>query len=90
MHDQRLAVVEIGDEIFGAPAKVENPSALKTRGKALRKGNTQIMAPQFDARDRRADERRGQSAPHRFDFGQFGHNSGSSRHKSRRAGAARA
>ncbi len=85
-----MRIVEIGDEIFGAPAKVENAPALKTRGEALRKGKAQIMAAKLDPRDRRADERRGQSPPHRFDFGQFGHNSGSSRRKDRRAGAARA
>jgi hypothetical protein len=68
-----MAIVEIGEKIFRAPAKVENPPILKTLGKAFGKGKAQIVAPQLDALDRRADERGRQSPSHGFDFGQLWH-----------------
>ena len=73
MHDQRLSIVEIGDEIFRAAAQIENASALKARSEALGKGKAQIATAEFDARDRRADQRGREAPPHGFDFGQLRH-----------------
>jgi predicted nucleotidyltransferase len=75
MHDQRLAVVEIGEEIFGAPTQIEEAAPRQARGEIGRKGKAQIRAPLLDARDPRAKERRGEATPDRLDFGQFGHES---------------
>ena len=44
MHEKHVAVVELGQQIFGAAAKRGDPAALQPRGEALRKGKAQIAA----------------------------------------------
>jgi hypothetical protein len=72
MRDQRHAVVEIRNQIFGPAAHRGDPPAFKPRGEVHRKGKPQIRAPLFDPRDHRAFHHRLQSAANGLDFGQFG------------------
>ena len=73
MHDQRLMIIQHGDKIFRAPPERDNASLGQASRKIVRKGQTQILAPEFDSGERRAFQRRRQSQTNRFDFRQFRH-----------------
>jgi hypothetical protein len=73
MHDERMAVVEIGDQIFGAPAQGENAPPGEARREVFRKGKAQIASPLLDASDSCAGEHGFEAPPNRLDFGKFGH-----------------
>ncbi len=73
MKDQGGAVVEGGDEIFGAPGKALDAAAAQLFGEVFRERDAQVRSPQFNAQDARADQSRLESASDGFDLGQFGH-----------------
>lgn len=73
MRNQRVAVVEIDQQIFGAAAKADDGAAGNPVGESIGKGEAQIAAAQLQLGDAGALHRRRQAAFHRFDFWQFRH-----------------
>ena len=73
MHDDARAVVEIGEEIFGAPSEPLDPAALEPRGEAFWKGKAEVGPAQFERLDPRPLHHRAEAEADGFDFGQFGH-----------------
>jgi hypothetical protein len=68
MHDQHIAARQIGQKIFGAPAKRYHGLAAQALGKAGRKRETQIGPAQFHRHQARADHGRRQAPPDRLHF----------------------
>jgi hypothetical protein len=72
MGDEHAAIVEIGEQILGAPAKGDHPAPGETGDEARRKGNAQIAPPLLDAHEGGALHDHGEAAADRLDFRQFG------------------
>ncbi len=73
MRDQNLPVIEVEQQIFGAPRQRGDGPAFEARREAGRKGKTQILAPHLGGRDPVAQQSGLQPAADGFDFGKFGH-----------------
>jgi hypothetical protein len=73
MHDKHLAVIEPGEQVFGAPLKRLHCPAREPARERVRKRKAQIGAPLLDARKRLADEERLEPLAHGFDLGEFRH-----------------
>ena len=73
MHHQRLAVVEIGDEVFGAPPERGDAPAGQPVGETFGKRKPQIRAPSFDPLDQPPLHHGRKPPADGLDFGQFGH-----------------
>ena len=73
MQDEDRTVVEVAQEVFGAPRDPFDAAAREAGGKSPRQGKTQILAPQDGPDDAAAGQGELQSAADGFDFRQFGH-----------------
>jgi hypothetical protein len=73
MHDEDIAVIEIGQEIFGAPAERLDTPARQPAAEILRKGKAQIRPPLVHGEKPGADQRGFEAAAHGFDLGKLGH-----------------
>ncbi len=73
MHDEDVAPIQIGEQIFGPPPEAGNSSALQARGEALRQGEAEVRPPLFHFAEARADHGRLQPAADGLNFGKFGH-----------------
>ena len=73
MHDEHLAVVEPGQEIFGAPVERLDLSPFQPLAEALRQGKAQIGAPLLHAREGVAHENGLQAPAYGLDFRQLWH-----------------
>ncbi len=73
MRDQNLPVIEVEQQIFGAPRQRGDGPAFEARRKAGREGKAQILAPDFGGHDPVAQQSGLQSSADGFDFGKFGH-----------------
>ena len=73
MTGQDHAVVEIDDQIFGAPPDRHDAPPQHSLGEALGKGKAQVRPVLRYAGDARARHGIGESAAHGFDFGKFRH-----------------
>src|SRR5574338_309866 len=73
MHQEYRAVVELGQQIFGAAAEGRDPMALQTRSEARREREPQVAPTKLDPFDHRPLERRQKPAPDRLHFGKLGH-----------------
>ncbi len=69
MHDHRRAVVEIEQDVLGAPADLLHPPSGHALRQILRQRDTQILAPRLDAPQPLAQEFCAQPAADGFDFG---------------------
>ena len=69
MHHQHFAVVEPGEQIFGAPVERLYLPPGQPRAEILGQRNAQIGAPLLDARERVADQHGLQSPAHGFHLG---------------------
>ena len=73
MHDQHLAVVEPGKEIFRAPVERLDLSPGQPLAEALGQGKAQIGPPLLDPRERVADQDRLKSPSHGLNLRKFWH-----------------
>ena len=73
MHDEHLAAVEIGEQIFGPPAEADNTVALQPLREIRREGGAQVRPPDIDLLDAHALHDGGKAEAYGFDFGKFGH-----------------
>ena len=73
MHHQHLAVVEPGEQIFGAPVERVDRSPAQALREVLRQRKAQVIAPLLDARKAVADQDRRKPQSHRLHLRQFGH-----------------
>ena len=71
--DQHLAVLEVDEQILGAPPQGGDAAAHHACRKTNGKGNTQVGPALLQRDDAAAFEHGLKAAPHGFDFGQFGH-----------------
>ncbi|MNL81158.1 hypothetical protein D3C87_2081890 [compost metagenome] len=69
MHDERVAVVEIGDEIFRPPRQRLDAPAGQPLGETLGQGKAQIGPALLDAGEALARHGGLQPAPDGFDLG---------------------
>ena len=79
MHDQNVAAVEAGLQVFRAPPEVKDAPALQPLDEPLGKRKPQVRPPLLDTRDHRPRQHRLEPPPHRLDLGQLGHQRSSSR-----------
>ena len=73
VYDECPAVIQCNEDVLGPPSQMQNPAVFKARRHMVRKGNSEIPAPDDGTRDRCAFHRRRQPPAHGFNFGQFGH-----------------
>lgn len=73
MHDEALPRRKPGDQVFAAPIKRVDLSALKAAGEIRRQGITQIGPAELDAGENPALHDRGEAPANDFDFGKLGH-----------------
>ena len=71
--DQDIAVVEIGEKIFGAARQRRDRAPGQPFGEILGERKAQIRATRLDLGEDASDKRRFQAAAYGFDFGKFGH-----------------
>ena len=76
MQDEDRTIVEVAQEVFGAPRDPFDAAAREAGGKSPRQRKTQILAPQDGPDDAAAGEGEFQPAADGFDFRQFGHGRG--------------
>ncbi|GGE29485.1 hypothetical protein GCM10007276_03360 [Agaricicola taiwanensis] len=68
MHDERFAVIEIGNKIFGAPTEAGDGTAGQSPRKILRKSKAQVRSPHLDLVKALAKHGGRQSSAHGLDF----------------------
>ena len=68
-----IVVVEMNQDVLGAPIDAKDSSTLQPSGKARRQRKAQIGPPLNDAAQAAPLQLHGQTAADGFDFGQFGH-----------------
>src|SRR5205085_5966285 len=73
MHDERLSGIKFGEEIFRPAGKAIHIPTAQALGKVRRKGNTQVAAARFRARDPTMLQNVREAGAHGFDFGEFRH-----------------
>src|SRR5262249_44111846 len=73
MHDQHLAGRELGEQIFGAPAKLLDGRPDEAPPEIVRQRPAQVLAVGPDREERSVHHRGRQAPPHGFDLGQFRH-----------------
>ena len=73
MDHQRLAAVEVGQDVFRSPPQADDFAALEPGGEVAREGATQVAPPRLGMGDGAAFQRGGDPPLHSLDFGQFGH-----------------
>ena len=73
MHEQDLARVEIGEQVFGAAAEPGDGAALEPRREIPGQRPAQVAAARLDLVETRAVHHRLESATHRLDLGKLGH-----------------
>jgi hypothetical protein len=73
MHQEYIAVVELGEEIFGAPVEMLDRAAGQVFGEAARERHAEIGAAGLDRDEARMFHRRREAAADGFDLGKFGH-----------------
>src|ERR1700733_12780871 len=73
MNHQRLATIEVGEEVFGAPPQPFDGSTLEPPGEIWGEGHAQVAAAGLHMRQLAVFQRRSQAHSHGFDFGQLRH-----------------
>ena len=73
MRGQHGAVVEVDEEIFGAPADRFDAASVEALGEAFGKREAEVGPPLLDRGEGRARHGLRQAAADGFDFGKFGH-----------------
>ena len=73
MHDQRLAAVEVGKQIFRPPVEADHTPPTELLREAGREGDAQIVPAGLNLAEDVTFERGRQASAYGLDFGQLGH-----------------
>jgi hypothetical protein len=73
MHEEYIAVVEFGEQVFRAAAEMLDSAAREVLHEAARERDAQIRTARFNRDEARMFHGRGKAPADGFDLGEFGH-----------------